>query len=58
MREKGPLSYKYINAQVWKGYAQEGLADITVRRDGHVVINSSPLKGLQQKLLDIDFVQS
>ena len=45
MREKGPLSYKYINAQVWKGYAQEGLADITVRRDGHVVINSSPLKG-------------
>ena len=45
MREKGPLSYKYINASVWKGYAQEGLADITVRRDGHVVINSSPLKG-------------
>ena len=45
IRENGPASYKYINAQVWKGYAQEGLADITVRRDGHVVINSSPLKG-------------
>ena len=45
IREAGPASYKYINAQVWKGYAQAGLADITVRRDGHVVINSSPLKG-------------
>ena len=45
MRGNGPLSYKYINAQVWKGYAQEGLADITVRRDGHVTINSSLLKG-------------
>jgi integrase len=44
-RENGPLSYKYINSSVWKGYAQEGLADITVRRDGHVVINSSALKG-------------
>lgn len=45
IREDGPASYKYINAQVWKGYAEENLADITVRRDGHVVINSSPLKG-------------
>ena len=45
IREAGPASYKYINAQVWKGYAQAGLADITVRRDGHVVINSSALKG-------------
>ena len=44
MRGNGPLSYKYINAQVWKGYAEEGLADITVAKDGHVVINSSPLK--------------
>ena len=49
MRENGPLSYKYINAQVWKGYAQEGLADITVKRDGHVVIHSSPLKGSPTK---------
>lgn len=44
-REKGPLSYKYILAQVWRGYAEEGLAEITTKRDGHVVIHSSPLKG-------------
>ena len=49
LRENGPLSYKYINAQVWKGYAEEGLADITCKRDGHVVINSSPLKGSPTK---------
>ena len=50
IRENGPASYKYINAQVWKGYAQEGLADITVRRDGHVKIISSPLKGHPTKI--------
>ena len=51
MRENGgPLSYKYINAHIWKTYAAMGLADITVRRDGHVVINSSPLKGSPTKM--------
>ena len=49
IRENGPASYKYINAQVWKGYAEEGLSDITVKKDGHVVINSSPLKGQPTK---------
>ena len=45
LKESGPLSYKYTLGQVWKGYAEEGLAEITVKRDGHVVVNSSPLKG-------------
>ena len=46
----GPLCYKYINANVWKVYARMGLADITCKRDGHVVINSSPLKGSPTKM--------
>ena len=46
----GPLSYKYINAQVWKTYAKHGLADITVRKDGHVKIHESPLKGSPTKM--------
>ena len=46
----GPLSYKYINSNVWKTYAKHGLADITVRKDGHVKINSSPLKGQPIKM--------
>ena len=46
----GPLSYKYITCSMWKTYAAMGLADITVRRDGHVVINSSPLKGFPTKM--------
>jgi integrase len=50
LKGDGPLSYKYINATVWKVYARMGLADITVRRDGHVVINSSPLKGHPTKM--------
>jgi integrase len=50
LKGDGPLSYKYINATVWKVYAKMGLADITVRRDGHVVINSSPLKGHPTKI--------
>ena len=45
IRLNGPASYKYINCQVWRGYAEEGLGDCTFKRDGHVVINSSPLKG-------------
>ena len=49
-RGNGPLGYKYINAHIWKAYAAMGLADITVRRDGHVVINSSPLKGSPTKM--------
>lgn len=50
LKGDGPLSYKYINATMWKVYARMGLADITVRRDGHVVINSSPLKGYPTKI--------
>jgi integrase len=46
----GPLGYKYINAHIWKAYAAMGLADITCKRDGHVVINSSPLKGSPTKM--------
>jgi len=46
----GPLSYKYINANVWKTYAKHGLANITVRKSGHVKINSSPLKGQPIKM--------
>jgi integrase len=46
----GPLSYKYIHATMWKTYAAHGLADITVRRDGHVIINSSPIKGFATKI--------
>lgn len=46
----GPLSYKYIHATMWKSYAKHGLADITVRRDGHVIVNSSPIKGFATKI--------
>ena len=46
----GPLGYKYINANVWKTYAKHGLGDITVRKDGHVKIHSSPLKGSPTKM--------
>ena len=46
----GPLSYKYIHATMWKTYAKHGLADITVRRDGHVIVNSSPIKGFATKI--------
>ena len=35
---------------MWKTYAAMGLADITVRKDGHVVLNSSPLKGFPTKM--------
>jgi len=44
-KKDGPVCYKYIHNQVWRGYAEEGLADCTFKRDGTVVINSSPLKG-------------
>ena len=50
IKGNGPLCYKYINANVWKVYARMGLADITLRRSGHVVINSSPLKGQPTKM--------
>ena len=46
----GPLCYKYIHATMWKTYAKHGLADITVKRDGHVIINSSPLRGFTTKI--------
>ena len=46
----GPLSYKYIHALMWKTYAAHGLADITVKRDGHVIVNSSPIKGFATKI--------
>jgi len=44
-KKDGPVGYKYVNNQVWRGYAEEGLADCTFKRDGSVVINSSALKG-------------
>ena len=50
LKGDGPLSYKYINALVWKTYAKMGLAQIDVRRDGHVKIISSPLKGHPTKI--------
>jgi len=50
IKGNGPLCYKYINANVWKVYAMIGLADITCKRDGHVIINSSPLKGQPTKM--------
>ena len=50
LKGDGPLSYKYINALVWKTYAKMGLAEIDVRRDGHVKIISSPLKGHPTKI--------
>ena len=50
IKGNGPLSYGYISANVWKTYARMGLADITVRRDGHVKINSSPLKHQPTKM--------
>ena len=46
----GPLSYKYIHATMWKTYAKHGLADINVTRDGHVIVNSSPIKGFATKI--------
>jgi len=46
----GPLSYKYIHATMWKTYAAHGLADITVTKDGHVIVNSSPIKGFATKI--------
>jgi len=48
-RKHAPACYKYINNQVWRGYAEEGLADCTFKRDGTVVINSSALKGHPMK---------
>ena len=35
---------------MWKTYAKHGLAEITVRRDGHVIVNSSPIKGFATKI--------
>jgi len=46
----GPLSYKYIHATMWKTYAKHGLADINVTKDGHVTVNSSPIKGFATKI--------
>ena len=46
----GPLSYKYIHATMWKTYAKHGLADINVTKDGHVIVNSSPIKGFATKI--------
>ena len=48
-RKHAPACYKYIHNQVWRGYAEEGLADCTFKRDGTVVINSSTLKGHPMK---------
>ena len=50
MKGDGPLGYKYINAHVWKAYAKMGLAEINVRKDGHVKIISSPLKYFPTKI--------
>jgi len=50
MKGDGPLGYKYINAHVWKAYAKMGLAEIEVRKDGHVRIISSPLKHYPTKI--------
>ncbi len=50
LKGDGPLSYKYINALVWKTYAKMGLAEIEVRRDGHVKIINSILKGQPTKM--------
>ena len=50
LKGDGPLSYKYINALVWKTYAKMGLAEIEVRRDGHVKIINSILKGHPTKM--------
>ncbi len=46
----GPLSYKYIHATMWKTYAKHDLANITVKKDGHVIVNSSPIKGFATKI--------
>ena len=50
LKGDGPLSYKYINALMWKTYAKMGLAEIEVRRDGHVKIINSILKGQPTKM--------
>ena len=50
LKGDGPLSYKYINALVWKTYAKMGLAEIDVRKDGHVKIINSILKGQPTKM--------
>ena len=50
MKGDGPLGYKYINSHVWKAYAKMGLAEIEVRKDGHVKIIKSPLKHYPTKV--------
>lgn len=49
-KNNGPLSYQYIYDQIWKTYAQHGLADIEYKKGGHVTIKSSPLKGFPTKI--------
>jgi integrase len=46
----GPLSYQYIYDQIWKTYAQHGLANIEYKKGGHVKVISSPLKGFPTKI--------
>jgi len=49
-KNNGPLSYQYIYDQIWKTYAQFGLADIEYKKGGHVKVLSSPLKGFPTKI--------
>ena len=48
-KNNGPLSYQYIYDHIWKTYAAHGLANITLKKGGHVKVISSPLKGFPTK---------
>ena len=49
-KNNGPLSYQYIYDHIWKTYAAHGLANITLKKGGHVKVLSSPLKGYPTKI--------
>lgn len=49
-KNNGPLSYQYIYDQIWKTYAQHGLAEIEYKKGGHVKVISSPLSGFPTKI--------
>lgn len=46
----GPVSDVYIRDNLWKLYAEHGLAEISIEKGGHVSVISSPLKGYQTKV--------
>ena len=48
--EDKPICYKTARNLIWKAYARMGLAEISIPRDGHVVVHKSDFKGAPSKM--------